>query len=79
MGDPLEEDMESVDDIAQALERGFSPGLWWMASNTDGLVLAETSNPVEFVELGLMDRDDVKIYRQYLRSDVEWVRETPKP
>lgn len=75
--DPLEEDVPPVDEVAQALERGFEPGRWWLASQLDGTVLAETSNPKEFKGLGLLDRTDVRFYRQYVRRDEEWVTETP--
>lgn len=79
MGDPLEEDVEPVDEVAQALENGFRPGRWWQAISLDGTVQAETSNPADFVELGLFDKDDIRFYHQYIRSDEEWVKETPRP
>lgn len=75
--DPLEEDVSPVDEVAKALERGFQPGRWWVAAQLDGTVLAETSRPADFKELELLDREDVRFYRQYVRTSEEWVKETP--
>ena len=77
MADPLEEDAPPVDEIAQALERGFEPGRWWQANDREGNMLAETSSPSDFAHLGLFDRPDVTFFRQYVRQDTEWVKEDP--
>lgn len=75
--DPLEEDVQSVDEVVNALERGFTPGRWWQCNNMNGELQAETSDPREFESLGLLDRDDVAFYQQYIRTDIEWVRTDP--
>lgn len=74
MSDPLEEDVAPVDEIASAIESGYRPGRWWRAVDSEGTLLAETSNPSEFRYLGLTDRDDVFFYQMYTRVDEEWVK-----
>lgn len=76
MEDPLAEDSPPVNEIAHAIERGYRPGRWWVASQLDGTVLAQTSNPSEFTYLGLVDREDVRFYQMYTRTDEEWVKVT---
>lgn len=72
--DELEENVPPVDEVKRALERGFSPARWVRAVALDGTLLAETSNPSEFRYLGLTDREDVRFYQMYTRTDEEWVR-----
>lgn len=74
----MAEDAEPVDEIQDALDRGFEPGRLWIANVKEGETLAETSNPEDFRHLGLMDRDDVAFYRQYTQVISEWVKETPE-
>lgn len=74
MSDPLEEDVVPVNEIAEVLRRGYRPGRWWRAMSLDGTMLAETSNPSEFIYLGLADREDVRFYQMYTRVDEEWVK-----
>lgn len=79
MTDPLEEDAAPIDEVTGAFQRGFQPGRWWKAIDVHGNLLAETSRPSDFVDLGLTDRSDVRFYHQYFRMDNEWIRETPVP
>lgn len=72
--DELEEDAPPVNEIAHAIERGYRPGRWWRAMSLDGAMLAETSNPSEFTYLGLADREDVRFFQMYTRTDEEWVK-----
>lgn len=74
----MNEDVEPVDEIQQALDRGFEPGRLWRVNDKEGNTLAETSSPKEFLFFGLLSRNDVDIYRQYNRFESEWVKEMPK-
>lgn len=65
-----------MDEVAQAIERGFRPGRWWRAIDREGVMLAETSNPNEFAYLGLTEREDVSFLQMYTRQDEEWVKVT---
>lgn len=76
--DPEEEDVPPVDEIQHALDRGFEPGRLWQANDKEGNTLAETTNPKDFRHFGLLDRDDVAIFRLYTRTESEWVKETPE-
>lgn len=73
-GNSEEEHVRPKDEVAWAIERGFTPGRWWQAIDMDGVLQAETSDPSEFEGLGLTGRDDIAFYHQFIRTDVEWVR-----
>lgn len=55
-------------------DEGFEPGRWWQAVQ-NGKLLAETSNPIEFKSLGLLDQSDITIRRIYTRTENVWVEE----
>jgi hypothetical protein len=58
-------------------EEGFEPGRWWQAVDSEGKLLAETSNPDEFKGLGLLDEEGVTFRRLYARTENVWVDESP--
>jgi hypothetical protein len=57
---------------------GFEPGRWWQAVSAEGKLFAETSDPSDFEQLELLDKEGVKFYRYYTRQLRAWAEADPK-
>ena len=72
-------DEESAKIDAQILmDDGFEPTKYYKAvREVDGeeIIMAETSRPRDFVELGLVDQPGINFYRLYERKECEWSRD----
>lgn len=65
-------------EIEELEERGFRATKWWRAvSPVNGEVLAETSRPKDFKDLGITDIEGIKYYHCFERFDREWMPDTP--
>lgn len=76
---PVLSDEECAKIDAQILiDDGFEPTKYYKAvRKVDGeeVVMAETSRPRDFVQLGLVDQPGIKFYRLYERREHEWSRD----
>ena len=60
------------------MDDGFEPTKLYKAVkevNGEEKLMAETSRPYDFVDLGLVDQPDIKFYRLYERKEYEWSRD----
>lgn len=76
--DPEEEDVPPVNEIQHALDRGFEPGPWWRITDKEGNTIETTRSPKDVLFFKSIDPKDVGIFREYTRTEVEWVKETPE-
>jgi hypothetical protein len=67
---------KSEEELAMA-EEGFEPGRWWQAVNSEGEILAETSDPDDFKDFGFLNKEGVTFRRLYARTERTWVTESP--
>lgn len=57
---------------------GFHATKWWQATDDRGL-LAETSNPKDFLDLNLLNQEGVIFRRMYEKKELHWIEEHPFP
>lgn len=58
---------------------GFSPTKWWQAIDIESnQLLAESSDPHDYVFKKLVADDNVVIRRLYQKTVYRWIEETPK-
>ncbi|UVK62909.1 hypothetical protein SEA_ARGAN_87 [Arthrobacter phage Argan] len=58
--------------------QGFEPTKWWRAEDVDGHIVAETSNPHDWVFQDLIGQKGIRILRLYQKVDYIAVEEIPE-